>query len=1107
LLLQQDNFFFICVEKVPFRIVSLDFYGKFAYTNRDITIYLYNEARMQIYNSPVLNPTTSCSSGTYLGHTFPGGFPPARYLRVERTFDSSFGAACTCGCPNPSTFDLANQLDILELYVYSTANNTSVQCTDLNVTLSAPFYNGTFDETAFVGPDYVAEGWVFNRSDFSSTTVGCGDIPITSRTVYARFKGLFEKTCNGRVNVRDNVPPIAQCLDLNLTLTNTDLVRDVWASSINNASSDACTSVEFSLDRNVVTCPEVGTLPVTMTVKDLSGNVATCTSMVTVMDATVNTNASFTAPATITKGTAVTICNDNLFLTGINNEFQNATWTQTSGAPVVISNPTGSSCSLSEIPYGNTQIRYTTVADGCVSSSAFIDITRVERFDNVTSGVVGFSASTESLERIVNVGCLKQIQMYGSTPSFGDGRWNAGFDFGGFPTILNNTDSNTLVNITGPEPFYMTWKITSSDCFPSVRSRTLVNVAQLDRAQILTPNTVLPCGVTSYEVRGFLQTFSGGCSGSKRRNSATSAPGEPEFVWEREPCGRGLTQPAVTVEPSLSVMWSVVSQPFGGNAQIINATFPTMKVTNLAIGSTVLQYSLSGPNCVTKSATVTLKRPDSVGQSNAGPDQDIGCRTSTYLHATARADVNVGGEPEFNPMGNIGKWSVVSGQIPSFNEFTHNTQLWNINGTVVMRWTITSPDCPQLNSFDDVTIKQYSAVSPANAGGNKVVNCARAVQLNAVAPAFGRGRWSIASGRAKLGNPLDPQKVLTSINNETITLWWNVTGDSCSMNSSDVIFVQRTAANCSACREIALADENIVNSCDPPSPLFLTSDVDFNFAVTFTEFESSNASFSFSGESFRVSGTMMLRNSRFSIGSGKNATLGALAVDDGSTVDLSLGAELTVGGDLAAGKNVSFSFAGANIKVSGSFTLSSSSNLNVDTSGSINAKRMIFAGQLFLKVLQLVLSRPPSRDNVVGAATIANPSTSTPVGGVLLTSEVAVATFESGDGSFTGTVLDYQNACDTVVSSEQTRSAGTLSVTVSVSRDTSIAGCELSGSSGGGGLSTGAIVGIVIGSLALVVLFVILLVWWRKREVAKANARFIQSQHSKRNTAFQNEEA
>jgi hypothetical protein len=50
-------------------------------------------------------------------------------------------------------------------------------------------------------------------------------------------------------------------------------------------------------------------------------------------------------------------------------------------------------------------------------------------------------------------------------------------------------------------------------------------------------------------------------------------------------------------------------------------------------------------------------------------------------------------------------------------------------------------------------------------------------------------------------------------------------------------------------------------------------------------------------------------------------------------------------------------------------------------------------------------------------------------------------------------------------------------------------------------------VGIVIGSLALVVLFVILLVWWRKREVAKANARFLQSQHSKRNTAFQNEEA
>jgi hypothetical protein len=111
---------------------------------------------------------------------------------------------------------------------------------------------------------------------------------------------------------------------------------------------------------------------------------------------------------------------------------------------------------------------------------------------------------------------------------------------------------------------------------------------------------------------------------------------------------------------------------------------------------------------------------------------------------------------------------------------------------------------------------------------------------------------------------------------------------------------------------------------------------------------------------------------------------------------------------------------------------------------------------------------------------------------------VPVASYESSSGAFDSVELAASNysgsECDVLSTPTAQTSSSTLAVAVDVSRDTSQPGCEVSE----GGLSTGAIIGIAVGGTVLfVVLLVILIVYCRKRELARTNARFLANTYEK----------
>ena len=93
----------------------------------------------------------------------------------------------------------------------------------------------------------------------------------------------LSSTCTGTVTVRDQTKPVAKCKNVLIALVNGNSVT-VTPAQVNNVSTDACTSPPtlVSLAPKTFTCANSGPNIVTLTVSDGSGNLNTCTSIVTI---------------------------------------------------------------------------------------------------------------------------------------------------------------------------------------------------------------------------------------------------------------------------------------------------------------------------------------------------------------------------------------------------------------------------------------------------------------------------------------------------------------------------------------------------------------------------------------------------------------------------------------------------------------------------------------------------------------------------------------------------------------------------------------------------------------------------------------------------------
>jgi hypothetical protein len=117
----------------------------------------------------------------------------------------------------------------------------------------------------------------------SKTSFTCADLGANTVILTATDQAGNSSTCSSIVTVIDTVSPTASCQNINAYLDGTGSAS-ISSSDLDNGSSDNCGTTTASLSKSAFSCADEGANVVSMTITDGSGNTATCSATVTVID-------------------------------------------------------------------------------------------------------------------------------------------------------------------------------------------------------------------------------------------------------------------------------------------------------------------------------------------------------------------------------------------------------------------------------------------------------------------------------------------------------------------------------------------------------------------------------------------------------------------------------------------------------------------------------------------------------------------------------------------------------------------------------------------------------------------------------------------------------
>ncbi len=185
------------------------------------------------------------------------------------------------------------------LTVFDSSNNTASCQTNLIVKDNTPptaiCQNITLSVDA--GGQVIVNPNQINNN--STDNCGIANLSVTPNLFYCTNIGSNAVTlnvvdlsgntssCSANVTIQDLTAPSAVCKNATIQL-NAAGTATITTSTVNNASSDACQIANLAISQSVFSCANIGTNPntVVLTVSDMSGNTATCTSQITVQDIT-----------------------------------------------------------------------------------------------------------------------------------------------------------------------------------------------------------------------------------------------------------------------------------------------------------------------------------------------------------------------------------------------------------------------------------------------------------------------------------------------------------------------------------------------------------------------------------------------------------------------------------------------------------------------------------------------------------------------------------------------------------------------------------------------------------------------------------------------------
>ena len=198
--------------------------------------------------------------------------------------------------PNPVEFyaiDASGNVSIkcLATITIVDATSTNIQCQDLSLPLdingdltvnASAFNNVSTDNCGTTSSlTYTLQGIG------TSVTVGCNNIGPNNYVLEIN-DGTNTTTCNVTLTVLDQTGPTASCQAVTVNLAGNG-TQTVNASSFNLNSMDVCSGSNVSFifadgsTTKTVDCNDIGTNPITITVRDNIGNTSTCTTTLTVL--------------------------------------------------------------------------------------------------------------------------------------------------------------------------------------------------------------------------------------------------------------------------------------------------------------------------------------------------------------------------------------------------------------------------------------------------------------------------------------------------------------------------------------------------------------------------------------------------------------------------------------------------------------------------------------------------------------------------------------------------------------------------------------------------------------------------------------------------------
>ena len=499
-----------------------------------------------------------------------------------------------------------------------------------------------------------------------------------------------------------------------------------------------------------------------------------------------------TPPTAANAGNDVQICGDTLSLSGNSPLSGTGQWTIVTGSGV-FANAAQPNTLVSNVGFGVNVFQWNITSGVCPPSTDQVVVIR-------DSGAVVANAGPD-LSFCVGAA----VALQADDPFPGNGQWSL---LTGSGTFSDATDPQTSVTGVGLGANSFVWTVNTGSC-PQTSDTVTVTITAAPSAAVAGVDTAI-CG-TSVSLQATLPTLgtgawsvaqgSGSFSSTSDPNALASAlsPGENILVWtvsngacppstdsvsinvsknpiapnagaDQSICADSTTLSAST--PNIGTgIWTIVS----GTATLSDSTSTNSGLSNVGVGITVLQWTITNGSCVV-SDQVSITRDEEPSTALAGIDQNLCDSTATLAGNT--------------PAVGTGAWTILNGGGVLGDPANPTTTISNLPaGITTLRWTISNGSCTA--SFDDVVLSRDTLPEVANAGADQQV-CADTAGLLAVSLVNATGAWSVVSGSGLITNPDSAGTQVTGLAFGLNVFQWTVSPNGSCPQTSDTVTIFRT---------------------------------------------------------------------------------------------------------------------------------------------------------------------------------------------------------------------------------------------------------------------------------------------------------------------------